>query len=112
MATAVAHDVGAFCAAQGSTTYNCSLNAQGAFDSLPHSIILNKVMDIIPGPLWLLLFPSYSNMFVEVKWQDHISEPVQVKHETKQGSLTSPFCFNIFYQDLIEKRLQLWCKTK
>ena len=76
------------------------------------SIILNKVMDIIPGPLWLLLFHSYSNMFVEVKWQDHISEPVQVKRGTKQESLTSPFCFNIFYQDLIEKLQVSNCGVK
>ena len=40
MATVLAHNVGAYCAALGSPTFYWNLDVQRAFDDLPHCIIL------------------------------------------------------------------------
>ena len=102
MVTALAHDIGAYCVTRGSTTFYCSVDAQGAFDTLPHHIILKKAMGIVPDPLWLLMYQSYADMCVMIRWKNYLSESIPVTRGTKQGSLTSPFYFNLFYQELVE----------
>ena len=47
MAICVANDVG-----------------EGAFDLLPHSVLLKKTMDVIPDNLWRLLYYWYKHMEV------------------------------------------------
>ena len=48
MATALANDVISYCTKRGCTVYACSLDAEGAFDVVPHSILFYKAMDVIP----------------------------------------------------------------
>ena len=45
-ATVLAHDVGVFANSCGSTVFYCSLDAEGAFDFLPHPVLLNKAMEV------------------------------------------------------------------
>ena len=100
--TALAHDIGAYCVTRGSTSFYCSVDAQGAFDTLPHPIILKKAMGIVPDPLWLLMYQSYADVCVVIRWKNYLSESIHVTCGTKQGSLTSPYFFNFFYQELVE----------
>ena len=51
-ATVLAHDVGVFANSCGSTVFYCSLDAEGAFDFLPHPVLLNKAMEVIPDAYW------------------------------------------------------------
>ena len=67
MVTAVAHDVGAYCVAKGSSTFYARLDAEGAFDLLPHCVILEKCADVLPNNLWLLLHNCYSSMHTQIK---------------------------------------------
>ena len=41
-------------------------------------------------------------MSVFVGWGTSLSNKIYVKQGTRQGGLTSPFIFNLFYKDLIE----------
>jgi hypothetical protein len=47
----------------------CSLDAEGAFDGIPHPILFNKAMDIIEDRNWKLLYNWYANITVQVKWK-------------------------------------------
>ena len=40
IAQAIAHDLGAFAVASRSTMFYCSLDAQGAFDFMPHTVFI------------------------------------------------------------------------
>jgi hypothetical protein len=58
-------------------------------------------MDIIPDLPWQILHYWYQHMCVHVKWGVQIGDKINVNRGTKQGGLTSPFIFNVFYEDLI-----------
>ena len=112
MATAVAHDVSAYCAASGSPTFLCSLDAEGAFDNLPHSIMFKRAMNAIPDRCWQILFYWYKNMTFSLKWNGNITENIAIGRGTRQGGLTSPMIFNLFYKDLITELNNLDCGTR
>lgn len=44
----------------------------------------------------------YSSLTVELKWQTSYSAKIDVQIGTRQGGLTSPMLFNLFYEDLVE----------
>ena len=51
----------------------------------------------------MLLVYWYSKLCVYVKWGNCISNVIPVQCGTRQGGLTSPFIFNVFYKDLIDE---------
>ena len=66
----------------------CSLDADGAYDGIPHPILLKKAIDIIPDHNWKLLHNWYCNITVKVKW-NKIGDSINVCKGTRQGGLTS-----------------------
>ena len=50
--------------------YACSLDSEGAFDAVPHSILFYKAMDVIPDHRWLILVNWYKSITVQIK---HVS---------------------------------------
>ena len=48
MAAVLAQDVISYCKSRGSPVYACSLDAQGAFDAVPHEILFRKALGVIP----------------------------------------------------------------
>jgi len=44
----------------------------------------------------------YSKLVVFIKWGENVSEAVQICKGTRQGGLSSPFIFNLLYQDLVD----------
>jgi hypothetical protein len=112
MAVALTHDVITLCRYEESPVYSCSLDAEGAFDALPHSILLRKAEDIIPDDLWCALHNWYSRLTVQVKWYGFIGDPMPVVRGTRQGGLSSPFLFNLFYQDLVEQLNNKQCGVR
>ena len=36
-----------------------------------------------------------------IKWGDNVSDPIMIEKGTRQGGLSSPFFFNLLYQDLV-----------
>ena len=45
----------------------------------------------------------YNRLTVQVKWCQKLSTKIDVCIGTRQGGISSPFLFIIFYQDLVEK---------
>ena len=68
MATALAHDIGVYSLSKGSPTYYCSLDAEGAYDALSHSVILKKCIDVVPDDIWLVLYQWYAYMWVYIRF--------------------------------------------
>ena len=113
VATALTNDVGAHCVSEGSPVFYASLDAEGAFDALSHHVILYKTKGVVPpDPLWLLLYRSYSNMTVQIKWNKNLSQDIPVKCGTKQGGLASQFIFNMFYYDLVQLLQETNCGVR
>ena len=100
MAAALANDVISYCTSRGSTVYSCSLDAKGAFDAIPHHVLFRKTMDSIPTHCWRMLVYWYGRLTVQVKWSCNLSKPINVCKGTRQGGLSSPLLFNLFYRDL------------
>ena len=70
MAIAVAHDVSQYYnsrLSRGSSTFTCSLDADGAFDHIPHSVIFGKLDGMMPDYMWRLLYRWYDSMYVTVR---------------------------------------------
>lgn len=108
-AISLAHDVCSYCSSRGSPVFLCSLDAEGAFDAIPHAVLFHEAMDALPDHCWRLLYTWYRSMSVVISWGGRISTPIQVKRGTRQGGLSSPFLFNVFYRGLIKTLDALNC---
>ena len=109
MATALAHDVMEFCKSAGSAVFLCSLDAEGAYDALPHAVLFDSIKDAVPDICWKVMNHWYQRMCIQVKWNGKLSPSIAVLRGTRQGGLTSPLAFNLFYQTLIDKISKLSC---
>jgi len=96
MATALANDVISYCTKRGSPVYTCSLDADRAFDAVPHAILFQKAKYVIPDHCWVIMMKWYSSMCVQVKCVSILSEPINDCKGTRQGGLSSPFLINRF----------------
>ena len=103
MAVSLVNDVISYCTERGSPVYTCSLDAQGAFDAITHAVLFRKAMDVLPDHCWMIIVNWYRAICVQIKWGSALSEPITVHKCTRQGGLSSPFLFNLFYQDLINE---------
>lgn len=108
-AISLAHDICCYCQSQGSSVYLCSLDAEGAFDAIPHAVLFHETIDVLPDHCWRVLYRWYTSMTVVISWNSQCSKPIQVKRGTRQGGLSSPFLFNVFYFGLIAKMDSLDC---
>ena len=87
----------------GSTVFYCSLDAEGAFDFFPHSVLLEKALGVVPDEHWRCIYNWYAEMCIHIKWCSLLGEEIPVERGTRQGTLTSPIVFNLFYEDLINE---------
>ena len=94
---------------EGSTVFACSLDAEGAFDAIPHSVLFQKCFHAVPTRLWRLLDAWYSVISVRVRWGGHYSDPIQVTRGTRQGGSSSPLLFNCFYQNVVRELNPMSC---
>ena len=90
MAAALTNDVAPYCTSRGSTVYIRSLDAEGAFDAIPHPVLFWKSMDAIPEHCWRLLVRWYSNLTVQIKLGYNLTESINVCNGTRHGGLSSP----------------------
>jgi hypothetical protein len=88
---------------RGSQVYGCTLDAEKAFDGVPHSILLYKSLNVMPDHWWRMLYSWYEDLKVLIKWNGKVSAPVKIEKGTRQGGLSSPFLFNLLYEDLIHQ---------
>jgi hypothetical protein len=101
MAATVVHDISSYCVSKGSCVFMCSLDAEGAFDAIPIAVLLYKAMDVIPDHCWNILYYWYYNMSVQIGWANLVGKSIPVERGTRQGGLSSPLLFNLFYEELV-----------
>ena len=78
-AAALAHDVAVYANVSGSTVFYCSLDAEGAFDFLPHSVLLEKALGITPDEHWRCIHNWYAEMCIHIKWCSLLGEEIPVE---------------------------------
>ena len=79
----------------------CSLDVEGVYDALPHAILLLKAMKVLPDASWNILYFWYTNVSARITWNNIVGKPIVVERGTRQGGLSSPLLFNLFYENLV-----------
>ena len=109
MSTALLHDVISYSTTRGSVVYSCSLDAEGAFDAIPHWILIDKAQSVLPTYCWLVMYKWYSELTVNIKWRGCYRKNIYVNIGTRQDGRSSHILFNIFYQELINRLSSQHC---
>ena len=85
----------------GSPIYICSLDAEKCFDTIWHDALLYKLWGKVSINKWLLLHRWYKHLKASIRWNGEHSNAFSVTRGTGQGSVLSPYLFNIFLNDLL-----------
>jgi hypothetical protein len=97
------NDIMSYFKCKHSPLYVCSLDAEKCFDSIWHPALFYKLKDKIPYTHWVFLIKWYKNLKATVKWEGQYSTYFTITKGTRQGSVLSPYLFNIFIDDLLVK---------
>ena len=103
MAITTTQDVITYCNSRGSAVFACALDAERAFDGVPSCVLLYKAMDVLADIWWRLLYVWYEKANAVIKYMGKYSTPIWIEKGTRQGGLTSPFLFNLIYQEMIQE---------
>ena len=87
---------------EGAQLYTCSLDAKGAFDAIPHCVLFKKASKVLPDYCWHVMVNLYEKLTVQIKWCKQLGEKISVYIGTRQGGLSYPLLFNLFYQELVD----------
>ena len=112
MAAALTHDIIDYCVANGSPVYVCALDAEGAFDNIPHGVMFAKAIDVVPTLYWRILIDWYRRLTVVIRWAGTESMPLDIRKGTRQGGLSSPYIFNLLYEGLIAELSEMNCGVR
>ena len=83
------------------------LDFSKAFDSVPHNLLLHKLLYGIDGPLYSWFSDYLHSRYQRVHIEGSFSNWVNVSSGGPQGSLMGPFLFIIFINDLKQQLLSL-----
>ena len=86
-----------------SPVFICSLDAEKAFDSCNWYALFKKLVDRgdFPATVLKIVINLYMNSEAKVKYNDHLSSPFKFSQGVRQGSLISPYLYNIYTEDLL-----------
>ncbi|XP_077508593.1 uncharacterized protein LOC144119977 [Amblyomma americanum] len=99
---------------QGEVAFLVLLDVQAAFDSLPHSMIEQALDDLgVTGRLRRFVTAFLSNRSMQVRVGGTLSSPRPITAGVPQGSVLSPFLFNLVMAGLPnaiqQDRLRVFC---
>ena len=81
--------------------YACFLDMSKAFDRVCHDLLYKKLLKRgVPKYVVYILQLWYSSQKMSVKWGGFISSDFNVSCGVKQGSIISPYLFNIYMDEL------------
>ena len=87
-AVELVHDTASYCNFKGSPLFMFALDAEGAFDGIPHAILFNKNMNVLSDKSWKLILNWYRNITVQIKW-NVTGNIIQICKGTRQGGLVN-----------------------
>ena len=106
MCTAVIKEVVAHYTSNGSFVYGCLLDATKAFDRVNYGKLFSFLCDRnLPGVVIRFLLDSYSRQNVFTRWNNVLSNAINVENGVKQGGVLSPILFCVYFDELL-KRLE------
>jgi len=97
MAITLANDVIIYRKSKGLNAPICSLDTEGGF-----RLLYKKPEDIISDQLRTLVYDWYSRIIICSRWNKGFSECIPILKGTSQTRMSSPFLFNLFYQDVLD----------
>jgi hypothetical protein len=67
-----------------------TLDAEKAFDTVNHDIMFNKLyQDGVEGDMWSLMNNMYKGMTFKVKWDNHLTDNINIAQGIRQGAKLS-----------------------
>jgi hypothetical protein len=80
-----------------------AVDAEKAFDTVNHDIMLNKLYhDGITGDMWLLLRNIYDGLILKVKWGDQTTESIDIKQGIRQGEKLSTLLYKRYNNTILD----------
>ena len=77
------------------------LDASKAFDRIRHSTLFKKLIDRqVPSYIVRIMIYWYTNQTMFVRWSGILSKGFQVSSGIRQGSILSPYLFNVYIDEL------------
>ena len=88
---------------KGSCVYLCSLDAEKAFDSCNWDALFKKLVEEkkIPAKIVKIISSLYKNGTAHVHYENCISEMFRLSQGVRQGSILSPYLYNIYSELLL-----------
>ena len=81
----------------------CSLDAEKAFDSCNWDALFRKLVEEknIPPQVVQVISSLYRNGTAQVHYENHVSEEFNISQGVRQGSILSPYLYNIYTEQLL-----------
>ena len=80
----------------------CLLDASKPFDRLKFSCLFRLLFKKGLHPVIIrFLYDSYCRQQLTVKWNDTVSDYINVQNGVKQGNVLSPILYNVYMDELI-----------